>query len=82
MSFKWVAGGKKITDMQIQCCYIEKLYKLRISLISIAGRCLVSTSREAYCWIGWVGIASGQVSGRVGYWVRVFGYQLPDPTQP
>ena len=25
--------------------------------------------------------ASGRVSGRVGYWVRVFGYQItrPDP---
>ena len=24
-------------------------------------------SRESYIWIGWVGIASGRVSGRVGY---------------
>ena len=67
MSFKWVAGGQKFSDMQIQCCYTENLFKLRLSWISIAGRCLASTSSEAYCWIGWVGIASGQVSGRVGF---------------
>ena len=67
MSLKWEVGDKKFSDMQIQCCYTEKLFKLRISWISIAGRSLASTSRETYCWIGWVGIASGQVSGRVGY---------------
>ena len=64
MSLKWEVGDKKFSDMRIKC-YNEKLFKLQISWISIAERSLASTSKEIYCWIGWVGIASGQVSGRV-----------------
>ena len=65
--------------MHIQYCYTEKLFKLQICWISIVGRCLVSTYKKAYCWIGWVGIASAQVSGRVlnsGIWVSNY------PTRP
>ena len=82
--FKWVAGGKKFSDMQIQCCYTEKLFKLRISWISIVGRCLVSTSRGLLLdRLRWYCFGSGIGSGRVlSSGIRVSNYPTrPSPSQ-
>ena len=80
MSFKWVADGKKFSDVQIQWCYNEKLFQLRISWISIVVRCLVSTLRGLHLYqLSWHCFGSGIGSRRVlSSGARVSNY----PTRP
>ena len=83
MKSDWVTGDKKLSDIQIQNCYTLNLFKLRITWISIARSCLVSTSRGLL--LGRIVVLNLLGVGyQVGSGVKVgcSDIKLPDPTQP